>query len=116
MIFRYLRSWLAHSRGWAHAAPWRCGLLKRHIAAGEDDAFQPQPFPEPGGRAAELCRQYLLLKYPERISAAEAFIRQIDRTDSGMEGAQWRAFIDTRSAADEILKPLDRAFQEWSQT
>jgi len=33
-----------------------------------------------------------------------------------MEGAQWRAFIDTRSAADEILKPLDRAFQEWSQT
>ena len=113
MIWFFHRCWIALCRD-HDPDPCNSGVVPIHH--GSCDEVVPKPFPEPGGLAPELCRQYLLLKYPGQLAKAEAFIRQIERAEPGMEGLSWRTFIDTRSPSDEILKPLDRAFQEWSQT
>jgi hypothetical protein len=97
----------------------RCGTLPRASVlqdCAEEVFVLPRPIPEPRSRAGELCRQYLLLKYREKRSLAQAFIAEIDRSSSGLDDSQWRAFINAHDGGDEILKPLDRAFQQWLQT
>jgi hypothetical protein len=118
MIFRFQRCVQALVRAMPAVCD-RCGLLgkPRHNPDRAQEVFVfPRPIPEPRDRAGELCRQYLLLKYGDRAPLAQAFIRDIDRLGAGMDDSQWIAFINARDGADEILKPLDMAFQEWSQT
>jgi hypothetical protein len=103
---------------WSRAArDWRSGWLERTPAVADraEEAGVPMHArPEPRDRADELCRQYLRLKYGEQSSATEAFINQMERSESVKGNSRWSRLIDTHDAADDILAPLDRAFREWS--
>lgn len=117
MIFRFHQCMRALLVG-TQTAGNRCGVLRRRGCwqdRAEEVFVLPRPIPDPRSKAGALCRQYLLLKYGEQTALADAFIREIDQSAPGSEDSRWQAFISADDEVDEILKPLDRAFQEWSQ-
>jgi len=66
-----------------------------------------------GLRRAEVCKQYLRLKYNHQSLAVEAFIRSIEETGTHREVSTWDALIDPVAPCDDDLKALDMEFEEW---
>ena len=62
-------------------------------------------------RTADLCKQYLRLKYPDRLASVEDFILEIEGPEG--DGSKWDPFIDLQSITDEVLKQLDLEFATW---
>jgi hypothetical protein len=87
----------------------RIGLLGQKRPS---QTFGHQPTGRENRRAC-LCKQYLRLKYPDRLASVEEFIFQVEALDNGGDGSNWEPFIDLQSITDEVLKPLDLEFETW---
>jgi len=67
-------------------------------------------------RAAELCKQYLRLKYDERLPWVEDFIVAMEETGVTAADGRWERLIDLDSITDCVLEPLDLEFERWVRT
>ena len=58
---------------------------------------------------AEVCKQYLRLKYQDKAALVEDFILEF----GGDDETKWGRVIDRRSAKEEEMEPLDLEFERW---
>ncbi len=69
----------------------------------------------PDTHTADLCKQYLRLKHPDKPGSVEAFILRIETSGNSAGIANWEQFIDRDSITDDSLRPLNLAFGQWLQ-
>jgi hypothetical protein len=64
--------------------------------------------------AADLCKQRLRERNPDKPELVEEFVHEFEGTGSERDINRWsQQFADQRQIDDEILERVDAAFEKW---
>jgi hypothetical protein len=64
-------------------------------------------------QTAELCKQHLRQKYPDRLALVEEFIVEIEGPPQNRDVSRWGQFRDIKGVKKEILRRLEIRFENW---
>jgi hypothetical protein len=64
-------------------------------------------------QTAELCKQHLRQKYPDKLRLVEEFIVEIEGTPQSSDVSRWGQFTDIKGIKKEMLRRLEIQFENW---
>ena len=64
-------------------------------------------------QTAELCKQHLREKYPDKLSLVEEFIVEIEGPLQSSDVSRWGQFTDIKGVKKEMLRRLETQFDNW---
>ena len=64
-------------------------------------------------QTAELCKQHLRQKYPDKLALVEEFIVEIEGPSQNRDVTRWGQFTDIKGVKKEILRRLEIQFVNW---
>jgi hypothetical protein len=64
-------------------------------------------------QTAELCKQHLRQKYPDKLALVEEFIVEIEGPSQNRDVTRWGQFTDIKGVKKEILRRLEIRFEDW---
>ena len=64
-------------------------------------------------QTADICKQHLREKYPEKLGLVEEFIVEIEGTLKNCDVTRWGQFTDIKDIKKEMLKRLEVHFEKW---
>ena len=64
-------------------------------------------------QTAELCKQHLRQKYPDKLALVEEFIVEIEGPSQNRDVIRWGQFTDIKGVKKEILRRLEIRFEDW---
>ena len=64
-------------------------------------------------QTADLCKQHLRQKYPDKLDLVEEFIVEIEGPPQGCDVTRWGQFTDIKDIKKEMLKRLEARFEKW---
>ena len=65
-------------------------------------------------QTAELCKQHLWEKYPDKLALVEEFIVEIEGPPQNCDLTRWSQFTDIRDIKKEIFRRLELKFENCS--
>jgi hypothetical protein len=66
-------------------------------------------------QTAELCKQHLRAKYPDKLSLVKEFIREVEGFGKARDITCWGSFTNIQGLDDETLKRVEQNFEHWLQ-
>jgi len=64
-------------------------------------------------QSADLCKQHLREKYPDKLGLVEEFIVEIEGPPQHPDGTRWGQFTDIKDIKKEMFDRLQRKFEGW---
>jgi hypothetical protein len=64
-------------------------------------------------QTADICKQHLREKYPDKLRLVEEFIVEIEGPPNNCDVTRWGQFTDIKDIKKEMLKRLDVHFENW---
>ena len=64
-------------------------------------------------QTADICKQHLRRKYPDKLGLAEKFIVEIQGARKDCDITSWGQFTDIKDITEEMLKRLEVHFEKW---
>jgi hypothetical protein len=64
-------------------------------------------------QTAELCKQHLREKYPDKLSLIEEFILEIEGPPKNSDVTRWGQFTDIKGIKKEMFQRLEAQFESW---
>jgi hypothetical protein len=64
-------------------------------------------------QTADICKQRLREKYPDKLGLVEEFIVEIEGPPKNCDVTRWGQFTDIKDIKKEMLKRLDVHFENW---
>jgi hypothetical protein len=64
-------------------------------------------------QTAELCKQHLRQKYPDKLGLVEEFIVEIEGPSKSSDVTRWGRFTDIKDIKKEMLGRLETQFENW---
>ena len=64
-------------------------------------------------QTAELCKQHLRQKYPDKLALVEEFIVEIEGPPQNCDLTRWGQFTDIKTIKKEMLQRLEIQFENW---
>jgi len=64
-------------------------------------------------QTAELCKQHLRQKYPDKLGLVEEFIIEIEGTPQNGDLTRWGRFTDIKGIKKEMFQRLEIQFENW---
>ena len=64
-------------------------------------------------QTADLCKQHLREKYPDRVSLVEEFILEIEGSGKNCDFTRWGQFTDIKDIKKEMFQRLEARFENW---
>jgi len=64
-------------------------------------------------QTAELCKQHLRQKYPDKLALVEEFIVEIEGPSQNRDVIRWGQFTDIKGVKKEILRRIEIRFEDW---
>ena len=62
---------------------------------------------------ADICKQHLRQKYPDKLALVEEFIIEIEGPPQNCDLTRWGQFTDIRDIQKEMLQRLETQFESW---
>jgi hypothetical protein len=64
-------------------------------------------------QTADLCKQHLRQKYPEKLGLVTEFIVEVEGPPENCVLTRWSQFTDTRDIKKEMFQRLETQFENW---
>ena len=64
-------------------------------------------------QTAEICKQHLREKYPDKLGLVEEFIVEIEGPPKNCDVTHWHKFTDVRDIKKEMFQRLEVQFESW---
>ena len=64
-------------------------------------------------QTADLCKQHLREKYPDKLTLLEEFIGEVKGTPQNCDLTRWSQFRDIKDVKTEMLHRLEVRFENW---
>ena len=64
-------------------------------------------------QTAELCKQHLREKYPDKLRLVEEFIVEIEGHPQSSDVFRWGQFTDIKDIKKEMFQRLETQFDNW---
>ena len=64
-------------------------------------------------QTADLCKQHLREKYPDKLGLVEEFIVEIEGPPQNCDLTRWGRFTDIKGMKREMFQRLERKFEDW---
>jgi hypothetical protein len=64
-------------------------------------------------QTAELCKEHLRQKYPDKPALVEEFITEIEGPPVTRDVTRWSQFTDLRDIKREMIERLEARFENW---
>ena len=64
-------------------------------------------------QTAELCKEHLREKYPDKLGLVEEFIVEIEGAPKNADVTRWGHFTDIKGIKKEMFERLELHFQNW---
>jgi hypothetical protein len=64
-------------------------------------------------QTADLCKQHLREKYPDKLVLVEEFIVEIEGPPKNADVTRWGQLTDIRGVKKEMLRRLEIQFENW---
>jgi hypothetical protein len=62
-------------------------------------------------QTADLCKQHLRQKYPDKLALVEEFIVEIEGRPKNCDVTRWSQFTDIKGVKKEMLRRLEDKFE-----
>ena len=67
-------------------------------------------------QTAELCKQHLREKYPDKLRLVEEFIVEIEGPPQSSDVSRWGQFTDIKDIKEEMFQRFELRFENWLDT
>ena len=64
-------------------------------------------------QTADLCKQHLREKYPDKLCLVEEFILEIEGSGKNCDPTRWSQFTDIKDIKKEMFQRLEARFENW---
>jgi hypothetical protein len=64
-------------------------------------------------QTAQLCKEHLRQKYPDKLALVEEFIVEIEGPPVTRDVTRWSQFSDIRDIKKDMLQRLEAQFENW---
>jgi hypothetical protein len=64
-------------------------------------------------QTADICKQHLREKYPDKLGLVEEFIVEIEGHPKNCDVTRWGQFTDIKDIKKEMYQRLDARFENW---
>ena len=64
-------------------------------------------------QTADICKQHLRGKYPDKLGLVEEFIVEIEGGPESCDVTRWSQFTDIKDIKKEMFKRLESHFENW---
>jgi hypothetical protein len=64
-------------------------------------------------QTADLCKQHLREKYPDKLGLVGEFILEIEGSAKNADLTRWGQFTDIKDIKKEMFDRLERKFESW---
>ena len=64
-------------------------------------------------QTADLCKQHLRQRYPDKLGLVEEFIAEIEGPPKDSDVSHWGQFTDIKDIKKEIFQRLEIQFEKW---
>ena len=64
-------------------------------------------------QTADLCKQHLRQRYPDKLGLVEEFIADIEGPLKNSDVTRWGQFTDIRDIKKELFQRLEAQFENW---
>jgi len=64
-------------------------------------------------QTADLCKQHLRQRYPDKLGLVEEFIVDIEGPPKNSDVTRWGQFTDIRDIKKEMFQRLEAQFENW---
>jgi hypothetical protein len=64
-------------------------------------------------QTAQLCKEHLRQKYPDKLALVEEFIVEIEGPPVTRDVIRWSQFSDIRDIKKDMLQRLEAQFENW---
>jgi len=64
-------------------------------------------------QTADICKQHLREKYPDKLGLVEEFIVEIEGPPQNSELTRWSQFSDIKDIKKEMFQRLEIRFENW---
>ena len=64
-------------------------------------------------QTADLCKQHLRQRYPDKLGLVEEFIVDIEGPLKNSDVTRWGQFTDIRDIKKELFQRLEAQFENW---
>jgi len=64
-------------------------------------------------QTADICKQHLREKYPDKLELVEEFIVEIEGPPKSCDLCRWAQFTDIKDIKKEMLQRLEIRFENW---
>ena len=64
-------------------------------------------------QTADLCKQHLRQRYPDKLGLVEEFIADIEGLLKNSDVTRWGQFTDIRDIKKELFQRLEAQFENW---
>ena len=64
-------------------------------------------------QTADLCKQHLREKYPDKLGLVEEFILEIEGSPQHPDVTRWGQLTDIKDIKKEMFDRLERKFESW---
>ena len=64
-------------------------------------------------QTADICKQHLREKYPDKLGLVEEFIVEIEGPPKNYDVTRWGQFTDIKDIKKEMYQRLDARFENW---
>jgi hypothetical protein len=64
-------------------------------------------------QTADICKQHLREKYPDKLGLVEEFILEIEGPAKNCDVTRWGQFTDIKDIKKEMFQRLEAEFEHW---
>jgi hypothetical protein len=64
-------------------------------------------------QTADICKQHLREKYPDKLGSVEEFIVEIEGPPKNCDVTRWGQFTDIKDIKKEMFQRLEVRFENW---
>ena len=64
-------------------------------------------------QTADICKEHLREKYPDRLGLVEEFITEIEGPSQNSDMSCWGQFTDIKDIKKEMFQRLESRFENW---
>ena len=64
-------------------------------------------------QTADLCKQHLRQRYPDKLGLVEEFILEIEGPAKNSDVSRWGQFTDIKGIKKEMFQRLEIQFENW---
>ena len=64
-------------------------------------------------QTADICKQHLREKYPDKLGLVEEFIVEIEGPAKNCDVTRWGQFTDIKDIKKEMFQRLEAEFEHW---